>query len=121
MGFFDNFKLLNKKSGYVVRYKNDTLMTIKPLTLKAIVLDNLSKKLITEIKQRRYKLIDSVRSVCLSLKHVPDLQKYKDSPNFLKRYERYDKLRTHIIESGFKVKRDERIRKWVDAVNNEIG
>lgn len=52
LAFFDSFKLLNKKSGFVVSYKGDTLITVKPNILKSVLLDNLSKKVLTEIASK---------------------------------------------------------------------
>jgi len=49
MGFFDKFKLVKQKSGYVVRYCDKTFITIRPEILKHIIKDHVSKKFVTEL------------------------------------------------------------------------
>jgi radical SAM superfamily enzyme YgiQ (UPF0313 family) len=71
-----------------------------------------TKRLISEIKSRNYKYVDSIRAVALSIKYAPDLKKYETNPNFLKRYDRYEELRDHIIKCGFEAKLDIRLKKW---------
>lgn len=74
----------------------------------------LTKELITKIKQRDYSVVTLVRVVPLSI-DVPELQKYKEHPNYIKRIERYKTIRDHIIESGFVVQQDSRLKKWYNV------
>ncbi len=93
MGFFDEFKLVKKKSGVVVKYKTATLMTINPKTFQDLIYDHLSKKMIEEISSRITPSSTSRKTNSLAIKLLAAYNSMR------KEYYKNPRLKNFVVKS----------------------
>jgi len=74
----------------------------------------LTKQLIEQIENRKYKIHPRIRLQPLSIENISGMEQYKNNSNFLKKYDRYIEIRQFVKEiSGTTIlQQDRRLQSW---------